>query len=343
MHFTSSAKGLVGVDITSTTVRCIELKAWRSTWRVGGHAIEPLPPGAVVGRCIQQPAAVAAVLSRAVAHLGPHSYRAAVAVPVSAVTIARLSLPATFNDADIAARLEWDSDKYFAVPFTEMAIDFHHLGIDESNASYQNIELVACHERWINQWVGLLQDVGLEPVAVDCESLALHRVLRFCYPGPGGTDLMLIDLRAELIAIYVWRDGVLGYSRDFPGEEYRQQEESVDIPGSEQLAYRVLSCLGLCGSVCDTSRLHHLVVSGDVPEDSRTLRTLLEQAGFAEVCFADPLATLLGSSSTHQRDPSSHCSSLQESSQQGSSQQGSPQQHSAALLVACGLAMWGQR
>lgn len=315
MHVTSSVRSLIGVDITSTTVRLIELAAGRSTVTMGGLAVEPLPPGAVVGRSLQQPLAVATALSQALAILAPRTRRVAVAVPSSAAIISRLRLPAVLDDADIAARLEWDSDKYFAVPFTELAIDFHRLQQGDGSATHQDIEVVACLESRVSQLVTLMRDVDLEPVAVDLDHLALQRALHGLARDGGSGGVVLVDLQADLMAVHIWQQGDWVCSRDFP----RSGDDSWMARGEEACALdqarQVVACVALCGMLCSMPLPSRILVGGELPDTCEAFLEGLVAGGFREVEMADPLAGFQGVRPAWSR-------------------------FSTALLAASGLAMW---
>lgn len=316
MHVTSSVRSLIGVDITSTTVRLIELATGRSTVTMGGLAVEPLPLGAVVGRSLQQPLAVATALSQALAVLAPRTRRAAVAVPTSAAITSRRCLPAVLDDADIAARLEWDSDKYFAVPFTELAIDFHRLRQNDGSATHQDIEVVACLESRMSQLVTLLREVGLEPVAVDVERLALQRALHDLVRDGGNGGLVLVDLHADLIAVHIWQGGNWVCSRDFP--RFGESSGAARDGGASalELARQVGNCVALCAMLCSEPLPDRMLVGGELPDASEAFLEGLRVGGVSKVEMADPLAGCQGVRPDWSR-------------------------FSPTLLAASGLAMWG--
>lgn len=305
-----SVSHLIGIDITSTAVRLIELAMGHSTYTIAGLAVEPLPPGAMAGRLIQQPSAVVTALSQALTVLAPGTRRAALSLPSSAVTTSRVSLPACLDDADISARLEWESDRHFVVPFTELAVDFQRLHQTDADTTYQDIEVVACHESRMSQRVALMQDVDLDPVVVDVEHMALQRALQFLVGDAEG--LVLVDLHADLIAVHIWQRGRWRCSRDFPRPGASASHEC------RQLADRVAACIALCGAFCPGRLPDRLLVSGELPDADPCFLDRLAAGVSREVGVVDPLAALGGAS--RQDSPCSPC-----------------------WLSASGLAMWRRR
>ncbi len=68
--FTPKKPPLVGVDISSTAVKLLQLSQTGGRYRVEHYAIEPLPPNAVVEKNIVEVEAVGEAVRRALARSG---------------------------------------------------------------------------------------------------------------------------------------------------------------------------------------------------------------------------------------------------------------------------------
>ena len=71
---------LIGVDISSTAVKLLQLSQSGGRYRVEHYAVEPLPPNAVVEKNIVEVEAVGEAIKRALARSGAKSKFAAAAV-----------------------------------------------------------------------------------------------------------------------------------------------------------------------------------------------------------------------------------------------------------------------
>jgi type IV pilus assembly protein PilM len=65
--FSTKTPSLLGVDISSTAVKLLQLSQVGGRFRVEHYAVEPLPPNAVVEKNIVEVEAVGEALKRAVA------------------------------------------------------------------------------------------------------------------------------------------------------------------------------------------------------------------------------------------------------------------------------------
>ncbi|MBZ9540163.1 type IV pilus assembly protein PilM [Modicisalibacter tunisiensis] len=213
-----SGKGLIGIDITSATVKLLELRPGRQHFRVDSYAVRPLAEGAVVERRIRRMEDVVEAIKRAVDHAQPHSRRVAVAVPASAAITKTLTLPASLSDDEIEARIQLESDKHIPFPFNEVAFDFQRLGLNERFGDQQDVLLVACRQQDVGQLTEAVMQAGLEPAAVDVETFAMERAfgeLRHQLPAVDEEPAVaLVDIGANMNAFHVLRGDRIIFSRD---------------------------------------------------------------------------------------------------------------------------------
>ncbi|MGS2744496.1 type IV pilus assembly protein PilM [Halomonas sp. LS-001] len=219
MRLLKPGKGLIGVDITSATVKLLELKPTATNYQVASYAVRPLRDGAVVERRIQDIDDVANVLSRAVEHARPSTRKAAVAVPASAAITKTLTFSAGLSEESIEERIIAESDRHIPFPFNEVAFDFHLLGLSPFNEDEQQVLLVACRQQDVRQLTETLERAGLEPAAVDVETFAVERTFdllrrQLKTQTDASTCVGLVDIGANMNAFHVMREGHIVYSRD---------------------------------------------------------------------------------------------------------------------------------
>ena len=92
------AKPVLGLDISSTSVKLIELSRHGDRFRVETYAVRALPPNAVVEKNINDPEAVAEVIKAMIKQSKTRLKHAAVAVAGSAVITKMIDMPAGLSD-----------------------------------------------------------------------------------------------------------------------------------------------------------------------------------------------------------------------------------------------------
>ena len=95
---TKSQVPLIGVDISSTAVKLLQLSRQGNRYRVEHYAVEPLPPNAVVEKNIVEVEAVGDAIRRAMSRSGSKAKHAAAAVTGSAVITKTIPMPAELDE-----------------------------------------------------------------------------------------------------------------------------------------------------------------------------------------------------------------------------------------------------
>ncbi|MCK5394699.1 MAG: pilus assembly protein PilM, partial [Gammaproteobacteria bacterium] len=96
----SNKPNILGLDISSTSVKLLELAQEGDRYRVQSLAVEPLPDNAVVDKNIQDVEAVGQTIQKAVKRSGTRVKNAAVAVAGSAVITKVIPMPAGLSDSE---------------------------------------------------------------------------------------------------------------------------------------------------------------------------------------------------------------------------------------------------
>lgn len=323
MRLMASSKGLIGVDITSATVKLMELRRAGATYQVESYAVRPLREGAVVERRIHDMGEVVDALSRAVQQAKPHTRKAVVAVPTSAAITKTLTLPASLSDEEIEYRIQVDSDKHIPFPFSEVAFDFQRLGLNARYADQQDVLLVACRQQDVSQLTNAVMQCGLTPAAVDVETFAMERAFtevsnQLALPSGEDDCVALVDIGATMNTFHVLRQGRVVYSRDnlFGGRQLTEEirtryglsydeaglakkrgglpddyQRSVLDPFLDTLVQQVGRSLQLYYTAGRKQEVSHMVLAGGSSMLPGLAERLARESGM-EVTIANPLARM---------------------------------------------------
>ncbi|QEA37965.1 type IV pilus assembly protein PilM [Pistricoccus aurantiacus] len=219
LSFGKSRGCQIGVDITSSAIKLIELKSTCNGFQVISYAVVPLREDAVVEHRIRDVAEVTRVLERVLEAAKPISRNTCVAVPASAAITKIITVPAAFENEEIERHIELESDKHIPFPFNEVAFDFQRLGLSAKQADQQEVLLVASRQQNVTQLTEVLENVGLVPVAVDVESFAVERVFAEMVHHQLGSQVLgeavaLVDIGAMFNTFYILHAGSIVYRRD---------------------------------------------------------------------------------------------------------------------------------
>ena len=103
---------LLGLDISSSSVKLLELSRAGSGYRIEAIAIEPLPERAVQDKEVVDPEAVASAIRKAVKESGTRAKHACIAIPGSASISRVISLPADLSEAELSMQVRIEAEQY---------------------------------------------------------------------------------------------------------------------------------------------------------------------------------------------------------------------------------------
>ena len=228
-------RALLGVDISSTAVKIIELSQTAGTaaelYRVDAFMIEPLPVNAVVEKKISDIDAVGQTIQRAVAKSGTKARRAACAVAGSAVITKVISMSAALSDAEMEAQIQMEADQYIPYPLEEVNIDFDLLGPSVNNPDMVDVLLAASRRENVDDRVAALEIAGLTTEIVDVEAYVMENACalllgRFDDERQDQT-VAVADVGATTTTLHVLHDGKTVYTREqnFGGNQLLDEVE----------------------------------------------------------------------------------------------------------------------
>lgn len=223
-------KGLIGVDISSTTVKILELSVKNGRYWVESYGLSPLLDGSVVEKNILNPEAVADALERAVNIGNPQSQNVAVAVPTSMVIHKIIEMDADMSDEEREVQIRMDAEQYIPFPLDEVSLDFEVLKDKLANPNRVNVLLVATRAENIDSRIEVLEIAGLSPKIADVESYAIERAFDvFSDTLPIGVNLVgILDIGHTMTTLSVMQNGKIIYTREqvFGGKQLTQDVQN---------------------------------------------------------------------------------------------------------------------
>jgi len=227
--FTKKANTLLGIDISSTSVKLLELSRSGSRYRVEAYAVEPLPANAVVEKNIAELEGVGQALQRVVAKAKTGCKSAVVAVSGSAVITKIIEMDAGLSDEELENQLKIEADQYIPYPLEEVAIDFEVQGPAPRSAGGAEVLLAACRKENVEIREAALALAGLTAKVVDVEAYALERSYGLLAPQLGAAHgeltVAVVDIGATMTTLSVLHNGRTIYTREqlFGGRQLTEE------------------------------------------------------------------------------------------------------------------------
>lgn len=221
--FTKSNKNLIGVDITSTSVKMVEIIRQQGLFHLKEYGIEPLLQGQVVDKSIADAEAVGDAVNRNLSKHNFSSKTAATAVSGSAVISKLIDMETNMSDIERESQIRLDADQYIPYPLSEVNIDFEVQGASEVSPDMSKVLLVAARSEIVEQRVDALAIGGLDTKVMDVESYAIERAFQLIVDSLPGqpTNVAMVDIGHNQTTLYIAQNGEFTYSREqlFGGQQ----------------------------------------------------------------------------------------------------------------------------
>ncbi len=227
--FQNKPNVVIGLDISSTSVKLLELSRSNGRYRVEAYAVEPLPPNAVVEKNISDVEGVGEAVKRVISRSKCSAKGAAVAVAGSAVITKTIEMDSVLTDEEMENQITVEADQYIPYPLDEVALDFEVQGLSERNPEQVEVLLAACRKENVEMRESALQLGGLKPLIVDIEAHAMKRAFEQLKPqlGSNPEDLVvaIIDIGATMTTLSVLADERSIYTREqlFGGKQLTEE------------------------------------------------------------------------------------------------------------------------
>jgi type IV pilus assembly protein PilM len=217
--FKPTARSLIGLDITTSSVKLIELSMSGGQYRVESYAAEATPPNSINEKAIVDATAVGDAIKRAVKRSGARAKEVAVAISGDAAITKVIQMPKTLSEAELEGQVEMQADQYIPFPMEEVSFDFEVIGPSAKDPDMLDVLLVATRTENVEQRLSACTAAGLTPRIVDVEAFALEnacKLLTHQMPD-GGLDrvIAVADFGASSTTFSVLRDLKVIYTRDF--------------------------------------------------------------------------------------------------------------------------------
>lgn len=219
--FANRTKPLIGVDISSSAVKMLELGVTSDgSIRVERYSITRLPREAVTDGNLAKPEAVEKAMRDAWQSLDTRTRNIAMALPASAVTAKKLIMPQDASEADIETQAITEAHQIVPFPMEEVTLDFQVLGPSPKSPSDNEVLVVITRKDRVEERMAVAESAGLKTVVMDVDTYASLRSfdqISFQLPNEGrGQTIAIVDIGHSTTHVNIMHDNQPVYQREHP-------------------------------------------------------------------------------------------------------------------------------
>ena len=347
--FEAKAPPLIGVDISTSAVKMVELsESGNKMYRIERYAIEPLPRDSVVEGNINNLDAVGEALKRCHNRLGSGIRNVAIALPNAAVITKKILVPAGLTEEEIEEQVETEANQYIPFSLDEVNLDFQVVGPAPGGGEDVEVLIAASRKEKVEDRVAAVEVAGLKATVVDVDLLAAqaaYALIESQLPDKGvDQNIAIVDVGASFTTVNVLRNGQSVYLREQPfggvqltqeiqdkfglsREEAEVAKRSGGLPDNyetdllnpflETFGLEVARALQFFFTSTQYNQVNHIVLSGGCAA-LPGVEAVVAQRTQVNTMIANPFANMALSSKVRPKNL---------------------QQDAPSLMVACGLAM----
>lgn len=220
---------LVGIDISSSAVKLLELSRSGDQYKVERYTVEPLSQNALAENAITDVEQVSRAVDRAVKRSGTKRRHAAVAVASSHVITKTITMPSGMREQELEQQIEMEADHYIPYPLEEVNLDFEVVGPSDVNPNEDDVIIAACRKEIVDDYIAVIEGPGLTPAVIDVDAFAMETAYSMITPhlpgGGVGSTVAVIDFGATTTHMNVMHNNRSVYTRDhaFGGKQLTEE------------------------------------------------------------------------------------------------------------------------
>jgi type IV pilus assembly protein PilM len=241
--FLGKKKGIVGLDIGSSAIKLVELKASkRGRFSLVHAAHGTLSPEAIVEGTIMDSSLVVEVAQRLLLAQGVKTASFGVSLSGISVAIRKIQVPA-MSAAELSESIHWEAEQYLPFDVNEVNLDYVPLG---GEGDTMDVLLVAAKKDRIADYTGIISQLGKTASLVDVDVFALQNAYEYNYGVHDDKVVALVNIGAHIMNVNIiahgqsvfWRDIVFGgnaYTEAIQRELNLTREQAEAVKTGEQL------------------------------------------------------------------------------------------------------------
>ena len=242
MPLFGKAKAVVGLDIGSSAVKAVELKAAGKGYKVTAYAAEAVPPDSIVDGAIIDAGAVSDAIRRMFdGNKAFRSKEVCASLSGNAVIVKKITLP-VMTESELNESIYWEAEQYIPFDIQDVNLDYEILetGTGPDAQGSMEVLLVAAKKDKIADYTNVIAQAGKTPVVVDVDVFALQNAYEANYGIEPGAVVVLLNAGASATNINILHGDQSVFTRDISigGNAYTealQRELSLTYESADTL------------------------------------------------------------------------------------------------------------
>lgn len=212
LEFFSIKREVFGLDISDLSLKITQLKKDKQGLKLASFGETRMEPGIIKGGEIKNDNTLARTIETALKQVQGEKIKTKhviVSLPEEKAFLQVIQMPKV-PEEDLASAVVYEAENYIPTPLEEVYLDFQVVPPIHNNLDYYDILIAALPKQTVDPYVSSLKLAGLEPVALEIESLAVARAV--IKDGITTSPVLLIDFGATRTSFIIFSGHTLRFT-----------------------------------------------------------------------------------------------------------------------------------
>ncbi len=234
-------KGLVGLDIGTSSIKAVQLQRVRNRYRLVELGIAPIHPETIVDGKIMDADRVGSVIRQIFDENKIDVKEVAVSISGHSVIVKKIKLP-QMTKAELRGGIAWEAEQHIPYSMKDVNLDFQILRGTGPGTEEMDVLLVAVKKDTLNDYLAVISLAGLRAAVVDVDAFALENGFTIFQKMKPDEVVALVNIGAAVTTINILLGGVSEFTRDsvLAGNRYTESlQKSLGLPYEQAEALKM--------------------------------------------------------------------------------------------------------
>ncbi len=217
---------MLGIDISSSAVKLIELSRSGKKYQLESYHVAPLPEGSLQDTDVLDPELVGESIKKVLKDSRTKSRICALGIPSSVAISKLITIAASTPASEMESSISLEAEQHIPYPLDEVNFDFEVIGPSTTVPESLDVLLAATRTENVESRVAAAEIAGLTVDVVDLESHALQLLFSKLVADVDTDGVVgVVDFGASMTGLTLFENGKVIFSREqaFGGKELTEE------------------------------------------------------------------------------------------------------------------------
>lgn len=207
-------ENLVGLDIGSASIKAAEITQTKTGQKLMHFGLIDIAPGIIEDGIIKDFSSLSNSIKELLHKNNIKETNVAISLGGLSIIVKKINIK-QMDENQLQDVIVQEAEQYIPFDINDIYLDFHILGDSDRDTNQMSLLLVATRKEVVDNYVKLVQTVGLNPCVVDVDSLALQNIFQANYD-TSDENVSLIDIGLTKTSLNILKNNTSIFIRDVP-------------------------------------------------------------------------------------------------------------------------------